>query len=138
VQRMGFLEHARPVATGINGLLKRARGEELRIVIEGVHVVPSLLEETFREAPNVMLAVVNVPDEEEHLQRFQDRSHRQLLRKSAAEYIKHFPAIREIHDFIADDACRHGFPVIDSREPERAAGVIIERLWRRILAADPG
>ena len=136
VQRMGFLEHARPVTTGINGLLKRARDEDLRIVIEGVHVVPSLLEETFRSAPNVMMAVVNVPDEEEHRQRFRFRSQRNPNRRSTAEYLAHFPVIREIHDFIADDACRHGFPVIDSREPERAASIIIERLWRRILAAE--
>ncbi|TCJ16127.1 hypothetical protein E0L93_10635 [Rubrobacter taiwanensis] len=136
VQRMGFLEHARPVATGINGLLRRARAEDVRIVIEGVHVVPSLLEDTFREAPNVMMAVVNVPDEEEHRERFQSRSYEKSLRKSAAEYLKHFPAIREIHDFIAEDAQKHGFPVIDSRDPERAAALIIERLWRRILAAD--
>lgn len=38
VERLGFLEHARPVASAVNGLLKRARKEDIGEVVEGVHV----------------------------------------------------------------------------------------------------
>lgn len=134
LQRMGFLEHARPVATGINGLLGRVRQEEIRIVVEGIHLVPSLVEKAYRGAQDVIVAVVNVPDEEEHRQRFVRGSRRESRRDSASRYLENFPAIRQIHDFLVEDASKYGLPVIDSEDLEAAASEIIERLWRRVLA----
>lgn len=136
VERLGFLEHARPVATGINGLLKRACEEEMQVVVEGIHVIPSLLEETYRKAPSIVLAVVSVPDEEEHRQRFVRGSHQEPRRRNATRYLQNFSAIRSIHDFLVEDAAKHGLPVVDSEDPEAAASEIIEGLWQRILAAE--
>lgn len=133
VERLGFLEHARPVATGLNGLLRRARTEGTRVVVEGIHVVPSLIEETYHRDRSVIITVVSVPDEQEHRRRFLHASRRDSRRKNANRYLDNFSTIREIHDFIAEDAAKHQLPVVDSGEPERAASEIVERLWRRIL-----
>lgn len=135
VERLGFLEHARPVVTGINGLLRRARQENIRVVVEGIHVVPSLIEETYRTSPEMIVAVVDVPDEEEHRQHFVRGSGQEPRRTNAAKYLKNFSAIREIHDFLVEDAGKHNLPVIDSGDPEAAASGIVERLWRRVLDA---
>lgn len=134
VARLGFLEHARPVASAVNGLLKRARKEDIRVVVEGIHVIPSLVEETYREAPDVIVAVVSVPDEEEHRRRFVRASRREPRRGNANRYLENFPAIREIHDFIAEDAAKHHLPVMDSKDAEATASEIVERLWRRVLS----
>lgn len=132
VERLGFLEHARPVATGLNGLLKRARTEGTRVVVEGIHVIPSLIEETYRRDRSVIITV-SVPDEQEHRRRFLHASRRDSRRRNANRYLDHFSTVREIHDFIAEDAAKHKLPVVDSGDPERAASEIIERLWRRVL-----
>lgn len=103
------------------------------MVVEGIHVIPSLIEETYRRDPGVIITVVSVPDEQEHRRRFLHASRRDSRRKNANRYLDHFSTIREIHDFIAEDAAKHQFPVVDSGDPERAASEIIERLWGRVL-----
>jgi 2-phosphoglycerate kinase len=135
VERLGFLEHARPVASAVNGLLRRARTEDIGVVAEGIHVIPSLIEETYREAPDVIVAMVSVPDAEEHKQRFLRASRREPRRGNAARYLENFSTIREIHDFLTEDATKHGCPVIGSKDPDSVASEIIERLWRRVLGA---
>jgi 2-phosphoglycerate kinase len=135
VERLGFLEHARPVASAVNGLLSRARKEDIRVVVEGIHVLPSLIEKTYREAPNVIVAVVSVPDDEEHRRRFLRASRQELRRGNAARYLENFSAIREIHNFVAEDAAKHGLPVVDSEDPEAAASEIVGLLWRRVLGS---
>jgi 2-phosphoglycerate kinase len=133
VERLGFVEHARPVASAVNGLLKRARKEGIGEVVEGIHVVPGLIEEAYREDPEVIVAMVSVADAEEHKRRFLRASRREPRREDAGRYLKNFSAIREIHDFLAEDATKHKIPVMEPDDPDSAASEIIERLWRGVL-----
>ena len=119
----------------MNGLLKRARKEDIGVVVEGIHVIPSLIEESYREAPDVLVAMVSVPDPDEHEQRFVRASRQEPRRENASRYLENFSAIREIHDFLAEDAAKHGVPVLGSKDPDSAASELVERLWRRVLSS---
>jgi hypothetical protein len=113
--------------------LKRARKEGIGEVVEGIHVIPGLIEEAYRGAPDVIVAMVSVPDAEEHKRRFLRASRRGSRRENAARYLKNFSAIREIHDFLAEDATKHGIPVMEPDDPDSVASETIERLWRGVL-----
>jgi len=52
----------------------------------------------------VIVAIVSVPDAEEHKRRFLRASRREPRREDAGRYLENFSAIREIHDFLAEDA----------------------------------
>jgi len=59
---------------------------------------------------NIVFVFLGVKNEEEHKKRFYLRE-KQSSRK-AEKYLKHFKEIREIHDYILEDAKKHNFPII--------------------------
>ena len=107
---IGYRRSVEPVLVGVEAVIDRAIKENTDLIIEGAHILPSLMKESYLKNKNIYFVFLGVQDEEVHKKRFYMRE-KQSSRK-ADRYLKHFKEIREIHDYILEDAKKHGFPVI--------------------------
>lgn len=115
----GFLRQAQDVLSELQPALDS--GESL--VLEGVHVVPGLVEAP--EDAVVVQCLLAIPDEEEHERNFHARasSERPRLR-----YLRRFGEIRRIQELLVERAQREGVPVLANDDPEHVADVLAERV----------
>lgn len=115
-----FLEQARLVSTGINGIIKRAKDECLSIIIEGVHIVPglTLLDETIQHF------MLYLPDESMHVDYLTTRTDETKGARPVERYLAHMDRIREIQDHLMREAHDHGTLLIDNSSMEETVAEI--------------
>jgi 2,3-bisphosphoglycerate-independent phosphoglycerate mutase len=112
-----FEEQAARVVVGVRAVVERAIAENMSVVVEGVHVYPPLV-----PFPDLEGAVYQVPlmlgtlDEEVHRQRFLTRA--SATGRHAERYLESFASIRQIHDFLLQQAEAHDVQLIDTSEGE--------------------
>lgn len=109
----GFIEQAKLVNVGVKGLIERAITENLSMIIDGIHILPSLIsKEEFSDA-YIIIFFVSTLDERVHRSRFYYRAE-ESSRRPTDKYLKNFQSIREIQQYIIDQSVEFGLPVIDS------------------------
>ncbi len=107
----GFEEHATFVIPGIEKVIKIAVEDSEDVVIEGVHVVPGLIDvEKYKEDANIHFFVLTV-DEEIHKERFVKRA---MAIKRGGIHLEYFKENRIINDYLVRQAVTHGIPVINN------------------------
>src|ERR687890_636544 len=102
----GFRQQAAQVAVGVEAIVDRGLKEGTNLVVEGVHLVPEIILNRYRDHPNVCTLVVYLSDEHLHRSRFYIRALGTAMRRPAEEYIAYFREIRQIHDYIVESAAR--------------------------------
>ncbi len=108
----GFEEHASFVIPAIEKVIKRAVDDFDDIVIEGVHLVPGLINiEKFKDDASIHFFILSA-DEEVHKQRFVKRA---MKIKRGGKHLEYFKENRTIHNFLVDEANKHGVPVINNQ-----------------------
>ena len=108
----GFLQQAAVVCVGVGAIVRRAVEENTSIIINGVHIVPGLVD-VEDEGALVARFVLVLDDEREHKGRFLARQRH--TSRTAERYLKNFSAIRRIQDLIVKRAAERDFPIIESR-----------------------
>lgn len=112
-----FEEQSRRVCVGVRAVVERAIAENMSIVVEGVHLHPSLvpfpdLEGSAYQVP-LFLGTLN---QESHRSRFITRS--RAGTRLAERYLENFAAIRLIHDYVLQQAEQLDRPLLDTSEGE--------------------
>ncbi|MFQ5514400.1 MAG: ATP cone domain-containing protein [Myxococcota bacterium] len=109
-----FREQAQKIAVGVHALLDRAVEENTSMMIEGVNLVPGMLElERYHPHAHVIFLVVATLDHEAYRRRFPERA--ETARDRAAErYLEHLDAILAIQDQVLAEAEHCGLPIIDN------------------------
>lgn len=111
----GFLEQSRQVLVGVQAALERALRERWSIVLEGVHLVPGLLEVEHGDAL-VAQCVLRTEDEAAHALRFLQRG----CARPAAKYLDRFAEIRRLQDFLVERARDAGVAVVENERVDEA------------------
>ena len=95
------------------------------MVLEGIHLVPGLVEVP-RAAKSVVLAqcVLEIDDSEEHESHFyvRDATSKRPVRK----YVDRYEEIRRIQDEIKRRAERHRVPVVEGTDVDRAVTEVLD------------
>lgn len=108
----GFVEHSSFVIPAIEKVISRAIADYDDVIIEGVHLVPGLINtEKFKEDASLYFFVL-AADEESHKERFVKRA-MQIHR--GGKQLEYFSENRTIHDFLVDKAKENGVKVINTR-----------------------
>ncbi len=128
----GFREQAARVAVGVEAIVDRGLKEGTNLVIEGVHLVPEIIPERYRDHPNVCLLVVYLSDEHVHRSRFYIRALGTAMRRPAEEYISFFTEIRQIHDYIVESARRVGVHAVENLSIENTSDAAVEVVTNRV------
>jgi 2-phosphoglycerate kinase len=119
----GFLQQSRNVLVGVQASMDRAIEEGWSMVLEGVHVVPGMVEPQGRGAL-VVECVLTIADAAEHERHFFSReadSERPLSR-----YLERFEDIRRMQDLLVERAERAGIAVIENEDADSAAAAIAD------------
>jgi 2-phosphoglycerate kinase len=120
----GFLQQSRNVLVGVRASMERALEEGWSMVMEGVHLVPGMLEPPHPDDAVVVSCVLTIPDEAAHEEHFFSRdagSERPLSR-----YLERFEDIRRLQELLVARAEREGAPVIENEDADRAASAIAD------------
>ena len=128
----GFREQASQVAVGVEAIVDRGLTEGTNLVIEGVHLVPEIILDRYRDHPNVCPLVVYLSDENVHRSRFYIRALGTAMRRPAEEYIAYFTQIRQIHDYIVQSAARVGVQAVENLAIENTSDAAVEIVVNRL------
>ncbi len=130
---LGFTEQAEMVSVGVRAIIDRAIKERTSLVVEGVHMVPGMLEmgmarEGLADALLLPL-VVSVRDEALHRSHFMVREQQTSGRRVLARYLQGFAEIRRIQDFILERAETEGTLVVDNVNIDDTVGMVVDALY---------
>ncbi|ADG13754.1 ATP-cone domain protein [Methanocaldococcus infernus ME] len=136
---IGFERHCESVLVGVEGVIDRALLEGQSVIIEGTHLVPSLISNKYLESPNVIFITLTVSDEKLHKMRFYARG--KVSNRPTERYLRHFKIIRIINEYLVVTSKKKGIPVVEniniSKTVEECLNIITEKL-KRILEMEGG
>ena len=121
----GFMQQAEQVAVGAAAVIDRAVQEGLSTVLEGVHLVPGLVEVPEGTA-TIVQVLVAIEDEEAHQSHFVARDSSSGGARALDRYLRHFGEIRRIQDYLVARAERVGVPVIDGTDADHALRSVLD------------
>jgi 2-phosphoglycerate kinase len=116
----GFLQQARNVLVGVRASSERALEEGWSLVLEGVHLVPGMVELPRPELAVSVFVVLAIDDEEEHARHFHYRDE-DTEQRPESRYLERFDDIRRLQELIVGRARREGVPVIQNEDADGAA-----------------
>jgi 2-phosphoglycerate kinase len=117
---VGFIEQAKAVAVGLEAVVARAVEEKQSTILEGVHLVPGLLDRRRWHDAVLIELVMSVPDERRHRNHFTVRNWETGGVRPLRRYLKHLGEIRRLQDYILAKALEHGVRVIDNESIDDA------------------
>jgi 2-phosphoglycerate kinase len=120
----GFLQQARNVLVGVNASSERALEEGWSLVLEGVHLVPGMVELPRPELAVSVFVVLSIADEDEHVRHFHFRD--EGSERPESRYLERFADIRRLQELVVARAHRAGVPVIENEDADRAARTVAD------------
>jgi 2-phosphoglycerate kinase len=134
----GFMEQARNVLVGVRASLDRALEEGWSMVLEGIHLVPGLVElPPAAERAIVAQCVLQIEDPERHAVHFHVRDAASEGVRAVAKYMDRFDDIRRIHDALVARAQREGVAVLESGNIEHAVTETMELVLAAVERPEP-
>jgi 2-phosphoglycerate kinase len=121
----GFLQQARNVMVGVRASSERAFQEGWSLVLEGVHLVPGMVELPQPDVAVSVFVVLSIEDEDEHLRHFHYRDDEDSERPES-RYLERFDDIRRLQEIIVSRAHRAGVQVIENEDADRAARTVAD------------
>ena len=124
----GFRAQASTVSVGIRGSVDRAIAENTSLVMDGVSIVPGMLDVgAYAERADVIFLVVATLDEEAYKNRFSARAADQKQR-APHRYLENLDAILRIQEHFLELADRYDVPIVDNVSFDRSVLLIIRHV----------
>jgi 2-phosphoglycerate kinase len=111
---LGFIEQSRQVCVGAQAIVERAERERRSTLVEGVHLIPGLLQRGDLSRSAIVEIVVHIADEETHRSHFAMRGLQTDGSRPMDHYLQNFERIREIQSYLVAQAERRGVPVVEN------------------------
>lgn len=133
LSKVGFIEQTKAVTVGIEALIERGITEGKNpMVVEGVHIVPGILDRSrWREAVVVEM-VLAVKDRDAHRKHFTVREWETGGVRPLQRYVEHFAQIRRIQKYIVSRAEEYDVPIIDFVGIDDVLSDVLGMILRRV------
>jgi 2-phosphoglycerate kinase len=123
----GFLAQASIVSVGVRAMLDRAVSENTSLILDGVSIVPGLLDlSKYSETAHVIFLVVATLDVAAFRARFEQRARES--RRAPHRYLEHMRAILKIQDHFLELAERHAIPIVDNDSADASVLSILKHV----------
>lgn len=120
----GYREQATKIGVGVHALMDRAIEENTHLVLEGVNLLPGLVQlDRYRDKAHLVFVVAATLDEDAYRSRFTARG--EASRRSARRYLDHFDEIAAIQDYVLTEADYYDLPIIDNADLEGAVRSVV-------------
>lgn len=124
----GFRDQAQIVSVGVRGMVERAIAENASLIVDGVSVVPGLIDlDAWRDRAEIVFLVVASLDPEVFRTRFASRA-RDESRRAPHHYLEHLDAILRIQDHLLELADRFHVPIVDNQQFDRSVLSILRHV----------
>lgn len=124
----GFDAQASTVSVGVRASMDRAVAENASLVLDGVSIVPGLIDlQAYESRADVFFLVVATLDEEALRGRFAARAE-SAKERTAQRYLENVESILEIQDHFLEQADRHDVPIVDNVSLDRSVLFIIRHV----------
>jgi 2-phosphoglycerate kinase len=124
----GFRAQATTVSVGVRATMDRAVAESSSLVLDGVSIVPGLIDlRAYAGVAHVFFLVVATLDEEALAARFKARA-KTAAQRASDRYIEHLDAILRIQDHFLELADRYDVPIVDNVTFDKSVLFIIRHV----------
>ena len=112
----GFREQSLRVCVGVRGAIERAIQENVSLIVDGVHLLPDLLQlEPFADQAIFIHSNLFISDEALFQERYQSRGEKAEGRPSH-RYLSHLPQIMSIQSYILQQGEMIGIPSYENND----------------------
>lgn len=130
---VGFEQQATKVMVAIESVISHQMNYPDISIIEGVHLVPSLINPELLNNPRVIFVMLSLDNEQKHLSRLKQRARNHPSRKSE-RLVELFDNIRVINSYLLEKAKEYNIPVIDCEVTELAVDKLMDEIWKKIVS----
>ena len=129
----GYQTQAELIALPCEAVIRRALKERVSLIMEGVHVCPSLISRVPAEGDAVVVPVMLAVLKPELLRaRIRGRAGRAVQRR-AERYLRSFESIWGLQDHLLSEADRRQIPIVLNEDKDRAVEAILARVIDTLL-----
>lgn len=123
----GFLAQASIVTVGVRAMLDRAVAENASLILDGVSIVPGLLDlSAYQDRAHVIFLVVATLDVDAFRARFEARARES--QRPPHRYLENLDAILRIQDHFLELADRHDIPIVDNESMDASVLSILKHV----------
>ena len=124
----GFHAQAEVVSVGVRAMISRAIDENASLILDGVSLVPGLIDlSEYRDLAHVIFLVVVRLDEDAFRSHFVSREERQR-RRGAQRYVENLDAILKIQQEFLELADRFDVPIVDNMTIDGSVLLVIRHV----------
>ena len=120
-----FLDQTKEVHVAVEAAVSRAILEGWSMVVEGVHVVPGMLDVSAADA-TVVECVLTIEDEATHAEHFWVRDAASGGERPVNKYLDRLDHIRRLQEYLVECARDYGVPVFENSNKSKTIGAVIE------------
>jgi 2-phosphoglycerate kinase len=132
----GFRFQATIVSIGVRAMMDRAVAENTSMILEGVSVVPGLIDlERYAEVAHVIFLVVASLEEDAFATRFAARA-KATARRPPHRYLENLDSILRIQDYLLELAEGSGVPIVDNSHFDTSVTSIIRHVTETLRKQD--
>jgi 2-phosphoglycerate kinase len=132
----GFRVQATTVSIGVRAMMDRAVAENTSMILEGVSVVPGLIDlEHYAELANVIFLLVASLDEDAFTTRFAARA-KDAARRPVHRYLENLDSILTIQDYLLELAEGEGVPIVDNSHFDTSVTSVIRHVTETLRKQD--
>lgn len=131
---VGFHQQSLLVNVGVESMIRRSIQENVDLIVNGVHLLPGLIDRS--KFPNACIVqfVVTVSDPQIHMQRFLQRQHA-ARKRVAATYLRNFRNISKIRDYTIECAREENIPIIENVHIEESMEEALSYVFEDITSS---
>jgi 2-phosphoglycerate kinase len=124
----GYLRQAELLSVACEAIINRAMQEKVSLILEGVHIHPTLIEKIPRDdsviiAP-IMLSVLKANKLKQHIK----GRGKEVPERRAKRYLEHFTEIWELQSFLMAEADRHHVPIVSNIDRGKAIQEVMKTI----------
>jgi 2-phosphoglycerate kinase len=135
---VGYREQAQKIAVGVHALLHRAVEENASVILEGVNLLPGIVDPgRYKADAHVIFQVVATLDVEAYRSRFASRAS-YARERGPEKYLRYFREIVEIQNHMLAEADRYGLPIIDNVHFDETVLSVIRTVISTLQKSDEG
>jgi 2-phosphoglycerate kinase len=127
--KQGYYRQSQLIFTAVEAIIDRVLSDGESVVLEGIHLLPSLLSSDLLVRPNVISVVLQLRDAELHQARLYDRGRSTHVMKPGSRYIPVFEKIRLVHNLFVQDAQSKSVPVIEQSSPDTSLQCALDIIY---------
>ena len=129
----GYQLQAQHVGVGIRATIRRSIEEQQSVILEGVHLLPFLLE--FKQSPPegayVVTVLISLLNPKHHRSRFAARA-QESPNRPEVRYLRQYQQIRKIHDYCVTQCNKHEVEVVNNEQFDTASVELIHTVMQSL------